>query len=84
MVSAHLGVPAHGLPVIAEGPGHRYVDVDIALERIAGRDPEARLAGIGGGDARYHMDLADESTRDPRMAAVPPRPGRLRQCRHRS
>lgn len=60
VVSAHLGVPAHGLPVIAEEvPGHRYVDVDIALERIAGRDPEARLAGIGGGDARYHMDLAD-------------------------
>lgn len=59
-ISAHLGVAAHDLPVIAEEvPGHRYVDVDIAMAQIAGRDPDARLVGIGGGDPRYHVELAD-------------------------
>ncbi len=66
-LSAHLGVPAHDLPVVTdEVPGHRYVDVDIALERIAARDADARIVGIGGGDARYHVDLADMIQPGPR------------------
>lgn len=56
----HLGEPAHQLPVVTEEvPSHRFVDWDIAVAMLAGRDPEAREQGIGGGDMRYHQTLTD-------------------------
>ena len=59
-LSAHLGVPAAGVAVIREEiHGHRYVDIDIALSEIAGRDPDASVVGVGGGDMRYHHSLGD-------------------------
>ena len=33
--------------------------MDLALAEIAGRDPESRLLGIGGGDQRHHSSLSD-------------------------
>lgn len=42
-----------------EIPQHRLVDVDIVMEGLAGRDPERRLVGIGGGDQRHHMSFSD-------------------------
>lgn len=59
-LSAHLGVPADSLAVTKEEiEGHRYVDLDIALADIAGRDPAATVIGVGGGDMRYHHSLGD-------------------------
>ncbi|OOP61361.1 AAA family ATPase [Arthrobacter sp. SRS-W-1-2016] len=59
-LTGHLGVPAHELSVVAEEiPPHRLVDVDIVMERLAGRDPDYRLVGIGGGDQRHHMSFSD-------------------------
>lgn len=59
-LTGHLGVPAHELSVVAEEiPPHRLVDVDIVMERLAGRAPDWRLVGIGGGDQRHHMSFSD-------------------------
>ncbi len=60
LLDAHFGQPADDLPVVQESvDAHRVVDVDVALEEIAGRDPEHRLLGIGGGDQRHHSSLSD-------------------------
>ncbi|WP_284989946.1 ATP-binding protein [Arthrobacter sp. efr-133-TYG-120] len=59
-LTGHLAVPAHELSVVTEEiPQHRLVDVDIVMEGMAGRDPERRLVGIGGGDQRHHMSFSD-------------------------
>jgi len=59
-LSAHLGVPAAGLPVVTEPvPVHRAVDADIALALLAERDPDARLFGLAGDMHRHHMSLGD-------------------------
>lgn len=59
-LTGHLAVPAHELSVVTEEiPQHRLVDVDIVMEGLAGRDPERRLVGIGGGDQRHHMSFSD-------------------------
>ena len=59
VLDEHFGSPADELPVVSERIDiHRWADVDIALETIAARDPEARLVGVGGGD-RHHMSLGD-------------------------
>ena len=60
ILSAHLGRPAHEVPVVLEQvPSHRFVDLDIFLAEKAGKDPAARLVGIGGGDQRHHLSLSD-------------------------
>jgi hypothetical protein len=60
VLTEHLGVPAHELPVVVEViPRHRYVDADILLAGLAEEDPEHRLVGIGGGDHRHHAALSD-------------------------
>jgi hypothetical protein len=60
VLDEHLGTRADELPVVVEKIDlHRWVDVDIALAEIAGRDDEARLVGIGGGDQRHHSSLGD-------------------------
>lgn len=60
VLSAHLGVAADELAVVTEVvPIHRVVDADIALAELAAADSDARIIGIGGGDARHHMTLAD-------------------------
>ncbi|MHA7261828.1 AAA family ATPase [Arthrobacter sp. TMN-37] len=60
VLTAHLGRPAHELPVVLEQvPSHRFVDLDIVLAAEAGKDPAARLIGIGGGDQRHHLSLSD-------------------------
>ncbi|WP_284753729.1 ATP-binding protein [Arthrobacter sp. efr-133-R2A-120] len=59
-LTRHLAVPAHELSVVTEEiPQHRLVDVDIVMEGLAGRDPDWRLVGIGGGDQRHHMSFSD-------------------------
>jgi ATPase family associated with various cellular activities (AAA) len=56
----HLGQRADELPVVVEKIDlHRWVDVDIALAEVAGRDDGARLVGVGGGDQRHHSSLGD-------------------------
>jgi DNA polymerase III delta prime subunit len=56
----HLQMPAAELSVVVEEiPPHRLVDVDILMESLAGKDPEHRLLGIGGGNQRNHMSLSD-------------------------
>ncbi len=60
LLEDHLGVPPDGLAVTSEEvPQHRLVDADIAMTQIAGRDPEHRLLGLGGGDMRHHLTLGD-------------------------
>ncbi len=60
VLDAHFGQPADDLPVVQETiDAHRVVDVDLAVAEIAGRDPESRLLGIGGGDQRHHSSLSD-------------------------
>ncbi|WP_210651432.1 AAA family ATPase [Nocardioides sp. SYSU D00065] len=60
VLDEHFGQPADELPVVQEEvESHRSVDVDIALEKVASRDPAHRLLGIGGGDQRHHASLSD-------------------------
>lgn len=60
LLGDHLGVPPDGLAVTSEEvPPHRMVDADIAMAEIAGRDPEHRIVGLGGGDIRHHLTLGD-------------------------
>ena len=40
-------------------PPHQLVNVDIALDVIASRDPDAALLGVGGGDQRQHHSFAE-------------------------
>lgn len=57
LVSEHLGVAAHAVPVTTERlSAHRLADVDIALGVITADDPEARLVGVAGGMERHHED----------------------------
>ncbi|MEO5666093.1 MAG: AAA family ATPase [Nocardioides sp.] len=59
ILDEHFGSPADEMPVVFERIDvHRWADVDIALQAIASRDPDARLLGVGGGD-RHHMSLSD-------------------------
>lgn len=61
-LTAHLGVDATSIAVTREEiDGHRYIDMDIALAEVAGRDPDARIVGVGGGDMRYHASLGASS-----------------------
>ena len=57
----HLGVRPDTLPVTSEEvPVHRTVDSDMAIAEIAGRDPDARLLGLGGGEMRHHATFGDQ------------------------
>ncbi len=59
-VSAHLGRPARELAIVTEEfATHRFTDWDTALALLAGRDPDARELGVGGGDSRFHHKLTD-------------------------
>lgn len=59
-LTGHLAVPPLELSVVTEEiPPHRLVDVDIVMEGLAGRDPDYRLVGIGGGDQRHRMSFSD-------------------------
>ena len=59
-ISRHLGVPAQDVPIVTEEiPFHRFADADIALERLAAADDENTLIGMGGGQQRQHLGLAD-------------------------
>lgn len=50
VLTAHLGVPAHELPVVVEEiPRHRYVDADILLAGLAGEDPGTGSSGSAAG-----------------------------------
>lgn len=61
VLEEHLGVRPDGLAIVSEDvPEHRLVDADIAMSEIAGRDPETRLVGLGGGDSRHHFTLGDQ------------------------
>ncbi|MEP6799502.1 MAG: ATP-binding protein [Lapillicoccus sp.] len=61
VLEEHLGRRPDGMAIVTEDvPEHRLVDVDIALAEIAGRDPDHRLLGMGGGDARHHLTLGDQ------------------------
>lgn len=55
-VEAHLGTAGDQLPLVTEDvPSHRFVDLDIALEALAG--PDSRLVGVTGGQQREHESL---------------------------
>lgn len=59
VLEKHLKVSPSSLPLITEAFGsHRLADANIALDRIAGSDPSAKIVGIAG-QQRYHADLAD-------------------------
>lgn len=59
LISEHLGADARELPVVLETiADHRLVDADIALERI-GAEAGGRIVGVGGGDQRHHVGMAD-------------------------
>lgn len=71
-LTGHVGVRPKELSVVVEEiPAHRLADVDILLEDIAGRDPNARLVGIGGGEQRNHMSLSDIVQHAQMYAAFP-------------
>jgi hypothetical protein len=55
-VQQHLGTAVDRLPLVTEDvPSHRFVDLDIALEALAGAD--GRLVGVTGGQQREHEPL---------------------------
>ena len=57
----HLGVRPDSLPVTSkEIPPHRTVDSDMAIAEVAGRDPEARLLGLGGAEMRHQATFGDQ------------------------
>ncbi len=57
-VRDHLGVDPGSLPVVVEQVApHRLIDLDLALDSLAGDDPTALVLGISGGQARHHEDL---------------------------
>jgi hypothetical protein len=59
-LTAHMGMPAAELPVVVEQfPAHRLVDLDILMEAVAGRDPNSRLVGVGGGDPHNRLSLSE-------------------------
>ena len=61
LLDEHLGQRPDALPVTREDvPQHRSVDADIAVAEIAGRDPDARLLGAGGGEMRHHLTFGDQ------------------------
>lgn len=71
-LSQHLGVPPKEVSVVVEEiSAHRLADLDILLDNIASRDPNARLVGIGGGDQRNHMSLSDMVQHANMYAAFP-------------
>lgn len=58
VLAAHLGLEPDRVAAVSKDiTAYRYADYDVALERMAG--PDAQLIGIGGGDQRHHMTLAD-------------------------
>ncbi|SOC88751.1 ATP-dependent 26S proteasome regulatory subunit [Curtobacterium sp. 314Chir4.1] len=69
-VGTHLGVDPQSVPVVTEEfPDHRLVDADIALEELAGTDPDA-LIGIAGDDSRFHSSVS-EFIANPHMRWAP-------------
>lgn len=57
-LSSHLGQPADQVATVSkEIAGYRFADYDVAFEKLAG--PDATPIGIGGGDQRHHLSLAD-------------------------
>ena len=68
----HVGLRPKELSVVEEEiPAHRLADLDILLENIAGRDPIARLVGIGGGEQRNHISFSDMLQHAHMYAAFP-------------
>ncbi len=58
VLAEHLGQAPDGVVAVSkEIAGYRFADFDVALEAVAG--PDAAVVGIGGGDQRHHMTLAD-------------------------
>ena len=56
----HLGAKPDQFSITTEEvPQHRMVDADIAMAEVAGRDPDGRLTGLGGGDMRHHVTFGD-------------------------
>lgn len=56
----YLGTDANTIAVVRkEIDGHRFIDIDLALQHLAETDPDHRVIGVTGGDMRYHVDLAD-------------------------
>ncbi|PJJ73455.1 ATPase family protein associated with various cellular activities (AAA) [Diaminobutyricimonas aerilata] len=69
LVERHLGVDVRALPVVEEPIArHRLVDVDIALEHLAGEG--SQLLGLTGGQSRHHSQLA-ELLSNPHMPYAP-------------
>jgi hypothetical protein len=61
VLEEHLGTRPDTLPVTTEEVSlHRTVDADIAISEIAGRDPNAQLIGLGGGEMRHHATFGDQ------------------------
>ncbi|TQS42102.1 AAA family ATPase [Cryptosporangium phraense] len=57
-LTEHLGTDPRRLPVVTEPhAGHLLVNLDLALDAVAG--PDARLLGIGGGTQRRHSSLSE-------------------------
>ena len=56
----HLGADPRAIAVVSEEvPAYRFVDLDVALAEVQGRDERARLLGIGGGEQRNHHSLGE-------------------------
>jgi hypothetical protein len=56
----HLGADPRALSVVTEEvPGHRYVDLDVALEEVQRRGESQQLLGIGGGQQRRHHSFSE-------------------------
>ncbi|NVN00432.1 hypothetical protein [Arthrobacter sp. SDTb3-6] len=45
--------------VVEQFPQHRLVDLGVLTAAVAGRDPDSRLVGVGGGDRRNHLSLSE-------------------------
>jgi ATP-dependent 26S proteasome regulatory subunit len=60
ILEEHLGTDPRTLAVVSEDiPGHRYVDLDVALDELQRESEVHRLLGIGGGQQRRHHSLSE-------------------------
>lgn len=60
VLAAHLGADPRTLPVVTfEVANHQFVNLDVALDLVAGREGGARVIGVGGGDQRHHLSFGD-------------------------
>ncbi|WP_322936317.1 ATP-binding protein [Nocardioides bizhenqiangii] len=79
LISAHLGVETHDLPVVAEQwPAYEHVNVQGALDVVLSEHGDgAQVIGVAGHRHHGPFGIADLLGEDPRYSMHGPRPGNV-------